>query len=81
MDFQKQRIINMVSWVANVPPKQVCLTTNLKEDLNLDSIDVMSLIVQLEKWFDVILTTDEVETIETVKDAHDCIGRYLIETA
>ena len=77
----QQRIINMVSWVANVPPSQVCLSTNLKDDLNLDSIDVMALIVKLERWFDVVLTNDEVETIETVKDADDCISRYITTMA
>ena len=50
----QQRIINMVSWVANVPLSQVCPSTNLKDDLNLDSIDVMALIVKLERWFDVV---------------------------
>ncbi|MEM1322162.1 MAG: acyl carrier protein [Bacteroidota bacterium] len=74
----QQRIINMISWMANVPPSQICMTTNLRDDLGLDSIDVMSLIVQLEKWFDIILTNEEVEQIETVKDASDCISRHSI---
>ncbi len=68
----------MISWMANVPPSQICPTTNLRDDLDLDSIDVMTLIVQLEKWFEVILTNEEVEQIETVKDANDCISRYVI---
>ena len=68
----QEKVISMVSWVANVPSAQVCPTTNIKDDLSLDSIDVMMLIVKLEKWFDVILSYEEVERIETVKDASDC---------
>ncbi|MFT4663919.1 MAG: acyl carrier protein [Polaribacter sp.] len=70
----QEKVISMVSWVADVPATRVCPTTNIKEDLNLDSIDVMMLIVKLEKWFDVILSSEEVEAIETVKDASDCIN-------
>lgn len=70
----QEKVISMVSWVADVPATRVCPTTNIKEDLNLDSIDVMMLIVKLEKWFDVILSSEEVEAIETVKDASDCIS-------
>ncbi|MFK7809410.1 MAG: acyl carrier protein [Saprospiraceae bacterium] len=68
-----EKVISMVSWVADVPDSQICATTNIKDDLNLDSIDVMMLIVKLEKWFDVILSSEEVEAIETVKDATDRI--------
>ncbi len=64
-----ERVIYMISWVASVPQTQLCPTTNIKEDLNLDSIDFMMLIVKLEKWFDVVLSEEEVESIETVKDA------------
>ncbi len=69
----QEKVISMVSWVANVPPTKVCPTTNIKDDLNLDSIDVMMLIVKLEKRFDVILSSEEVERIETVKDASEFI--------
>lgn len=74
----QERIISMTSWVANVPPARICPSTSLKDDLNLDSIDLMLLIVKLEKWFNVTLTSDEVENIETVKDASDYINRYLV---
>ncbi len=67
------RVIYMISWAASVPQAQLCPTTNLKDDLNLDSIDFMLLIVKLEKWFNVILSEEEVESIETVKDATSCI--------
>jgi len=73
----QQRIINMVSYLAGVPVSQICATTNFKEDLELDSIDYMLLIVKLEKWFKVELTSEEVERIETVKDANTAITRYL----
>ena len=67
----------MVSWVAQVPPSQICPTTCISEDLNLDEIDFMTLILQIEKRFDVEMTIEEVDRIETVKDAVDYISENL----
>ncbi len=73
----QQQIKNMISWVANVPPTQICPSTSLREDLNLDSIDFMLLIIKLEKWFNVFLTNEEIENIDTVKD----ISEYITQRA
>jgi len=72
------KIIDLISWIADVPVSSICPTTNIKEDLSLDSIDFMLLIVKLEKSFDISLSSEEVEGIETVKDASDYIRRYVV---
>jgi len=68
-----ERVLYLISWAASVPQTQLCPTTNIKDDLNLDSIDFMLLIVKLEKWFDIVLSEEEVESIETVNDATACV--------
>ncbi|MFK8102521.1 MAG: acyl carrier protein [Saprospiraceae bacterium] len=73
----QDRVISMVSWEASISPRSISLTTSLKNDLNLDSIDLMLLILKLENWFNITLSNDDVENIETVKDAHDYINKYL----
>lgn len=71
------KIIHLVSWIANVPTSQIFPSTHIREDLNVDSIDFMLLIVQLEKFFNVVLSNEEIERLETVKDANDLIVRQL----
>jgi acyl carrier protein len=71
------KIIHLVSWMANVPTNQIFPSTHIKEDLEIDSIDFMLLVVQMEKLFDVVLSNEQVEAIETVKDANDLITREL----
>ena len=71
------KIIDLISWIADIPVVNICPTTNIKEDLSLDSIDFMLLIVKLEKSFEISLSSEEVEQIETVKDASECIKRYV----
>ncbi len=79
--FLQERIIIMTSWVANVPPSQICETTHFSDDLCLDSIDILTLIMQLEKWFNVILTKEEVDSIETVKDVTGYFSKYFRQAA
>lgn len=71
------KIIHLVSWIANVPTKQIFPSTHIKEDLNVDSIDFMLLVIQLEKLFQVDFSHEEVEGIETIKDANDLIKSQL----
>ena len=73
------KTIGLISWIADVPISSICPTTNIREDLGLDSIDFMLLIVKLEKNFNISLSSEEVERIETVKDATDYIHRYVAE--
>lgn len=73
----QEKVIDVICWIANVPHSRVCPTTNLKEDLNLDSIDLMLLIVKLEECFNVNMSSEEVEQIETVKDASFSIQKHL----
>ncbi len=79
--YLQERIIIMSSWIANVPPSHICETTHFSEDLDLDAIDFMTLILQLEKWFNVMLSKDEVDGIETVKDATECFSKYFKQAA
>lgn len=79
--YLQERVIIMASWVANVPPSQVCETTHFSDDLCLDSIDILTLIIQLEKWINVMLTKEEVDNIETVKDVVDCFSKYYGQAA
>lgn len=69
----KENVINVVSWATKIDPRRICMTTSLRDDLHLDEIDKMSIILELEKWFGIELTTREADQIETVKDMCDCV--------
>lgn len=75
MTITQEAIISLVSWVANVPTSRISPSTHIKEDLNLDSIDFMLLIVKMESFFGVDLSADQLERLETVKDASDFVMR------
>lgn len=65
----QDRVIDHISWRLNVPPTRIYPYTRLQDHLHLDALDLMLLIVELESRFNVFLTSEEVEGIETVQDA------------
>lgn len=65
----QERVIDLISWRLNIPSSQIHPYTHLKDDLYLDAIDILLLIIELESRFNVFLTPEEVEAIETVQDA------------
>ncbi|MEM9921917.1 MAG: acyl carrier protein [Bacteroidota bacterium] len=73
----KQQLVNLISLVANVPPSHICLTTNIYEDLEMDTIDYLTLILRLERIFKIELPKEEIDHLETVKEIKDCINRHV----
>lgn len=51
----------------------------LEDDLNIDSLDVIELSIEIESEFDIVIEDREVETIKTVKDLCDVIENKLQE--
>lgn len=51
------------------------LDTSFTDDLGFDSFDIVELIVELEKEFDVTIPDAEAEQIKTVSDAIRCIEK------
>jgi len=72
-----QKVINLVSWIVDIPINRICPTTNFREDLLLDNIDFSIMILKLEAFFNVSLSDHEVSRIETVKDASYLIKSYI----
>ena len=70
------QIANVLSMLLKVPASNIHPYTHLMDDLNLDDIDRLLLIVELERMFNVFLSTEEVEAIETVDDASTLMVKY-----
>ena len=72
----QENVINVVSWAAKINPNRICLTTSLKDDLLLDEIDKMTILLEFEKWFNIELSNEDADRIETIKDLNDCVLKY-----
>ena len=60
------KVQNIIADQLDKKPEEVQQTTNFKNDLDADSLDIFEIINEIEDEFDVKIDTDE--SIETVAD-------------
>ncbi len=70
-------LISLLSWFAKVPPSHICMTTNLRDDLMLDQVDMFVFLIKLERCFRIQINSEELDSMETVRDVNNCISRHL----
>lgn len=58
-------------------PSQVIITENsrLIEDLNIDSLDLVGVLLQIQDHFDVVIEDEEVPNLRRVADLADYVAR------
>lgn len=64
----QERMIDFISWIVHVPSSKIHPYTRFRDDLNLDAVDLLLLIAELENQFQVYLSPEQVEAIDTVQD-------------
>ncbi len=73
----KERIRELIADKLGFDTVEVLPETKLIDDLGMDSLDRIELMVEMEREFDISLTEEEVEIIETVQQCFDLIGTKL----
>ena len=63
-----EEVKQIICDVLSVDSEKIAVDTNLKEDLKVDSVDLLELIVEFEDRFDVEVSNDAVKSINTVGD-------------
>ena len=65
-DVEQEVLAAIVHQIGESPG--ISRRSHLREDLAVDSMEMVSILLELEDRFDVTITTDEAERIETVGD-------------
>jgi acyl carrier protein len=68
MDDIKGRVIKLIADQAGVSEGDITGDTNLQGDLELDSLDIMDLLLVLEEEFELQIPDEELGKIQTVND-------------
>jgi len=66
-DAVAEKVIASLASVKRIPAEKITLDTNLQE-IGIDSLDVFSLLFELENAFNISIPDDQVRSIRTVKD-------------
>ena len=72
-DEVAQKITDLIAENLCVKRSEVVPTASFIEDLNADSLDIVELVMAIEKEFEIEIPDDEAEKISTVQDAIDYI--------
>lgn len=61
------KIKGIIADQLNVQESEIQLTSNFKEDLGADSLDLFELVMALEEAFEVEIPAEDLNSIETVE--------------
>ena len=74
------KVINLVAETLTVVKDRVSLDTDLREDLGVDSLDLVDLVLAVEQEFGIEVRDEDIgENIRTVRDIVDLLEKYLRE--
>ena len=68
----EERIIAIIAEVLDIDSSIITPENNFREDLGADSLDVLDILLNIENEFNIMLPTDDVNSIITVKDLLEC---------
>jgi acyl carrier protein len=75
-DAVAEKVISTLASVKRIPADTITLETNL-QDLGIDSLDVFTLLFELENAFKVSIPDDDVRSLRTVNDVVEGIKKIL----
>lgn len=75
-DAVAEKVIETLASVKRISADKITLETNLQE-LGIDSLDVFSLLFELENAFKITIPDDDVRSIRTVNDVVEGVKKLL----
>jgi len=71
-----EKVIATLASVKRIPAESITLETNLQQ-MGIDSLDVFSLLFELENAFKISIPDDDVRSIKTVNDIVEGVKKLL----
>jgi acyl carrier protein len=68
-----ERLANIISTKTKVKKEEIKLDSDFELDLNLDSLDIVEIVMAIEEEFNITIPDDDVQKLRTVKDAVEYI--------
>ncbi|NRB62619.1 MAG: acyl carrier protein [Saprospiraceae bacterium] len=72
----ENQIIQLVSWILDIPSSYINPYTDFIDDLYLDNMERELLIARLERSLGILLSPEEVASIDTIQDISRCFSQH-----
>ena len=73
----KEEVIKIIASVAEVPEESINLNTNLIADLDLESLDLVTLVSEIENKYELEIPDKEIKKIQTVEDIVNYLSSHV----
>lgn len=73
----KNEIIEIIANIAEIPAKKITLESNLITDLELGSLDLVTLVSEFEEKYNITVEDKDVKNLQTVQDIVDYIEKHV----
>lgn len=73
----KEEIIKIIAGVSEVPEESINLKTNLIADLDLESLDLVTLVSEIENKYQLEIPDKEIKKIQTVEDIVNFLSSHV----
>ena len=77
MEFDQ--LLEIIGGVMDIEPDKITEDMTFKDDLCADSLDLFTIIDEINEEFEIEIPTEELENITTVGDAYEIINRLFPE--
>ena len=64
----EEKVINLISEATKIDKAKISLGTSFVDDLNLDSLDIVELMMKMEDEFGVEIPEEDAEGLKNVQD-------------
>lgn len=75
-ESQKVEIKNLLSDKSGLNVEKVFDDSKLEDDLDLDSLDLVEIVMELEKMFDITIPDEDYHQGMVVADLYEIVERY-----
>ncbi len=80
--MQREQVIERINTLLidefEIEPEQIIPTENMLETLEVDSLDLVDIVVLIEKHFGFKVATEEMSDINTLNDFYDYVCKKII---
>ena len=73
----KEEVIKIIASVPEVPEESINLNTNLIADLDLESLDLVTLVSEIENKYELEIPDKEIKKIQTVEDIVNFLSSHV----
>jgi len=72
-DVVFEKLATIISTKTKVKKEEITLDSDFELDLNLDSLDIVEILMAIEDEFNITISDDDIQKLKTVKDAVEYI--------